>query len=72
MKRTELYMGHDAAPTKVDFILINNDHGNRTWQAACGCIMTSGAGAYGSAGSARQIDRCPRHAFDADGNLIND
>lgn len=50
-----------------------NEAGNRTWYFSCGCIMTSEAGAYGSNGSAYNIEeRCPDHAYDQDGNLIQD
>jgi hypothetical protein len=71
MKMLKIYMGHNRV-AKKKFGLISNDHGNRTWQAACGCLITSGAGAYGTTGSGRQIERCSRHAYDQDGNLIQD
>ncbi len=39
----------------------NNEEGNRTWSFNCGCFFSSGAGAYGSKGSAVAADKCYRH-----------
>ncbi len=35
-----------------------NDNGNRTWEHPCGCVATSGAGSYGTPGSACSTDFC--------------
>lgn len=37
------------------------ENGNREWIAECGCKMTSGARAYGTSGSAYQIEECEQH-----------
>ncbi len=36
-------------------------NGNRTWIATCGCVGTSGAGAYETFGSGLAIEPCPQH-----------
>ncbi len=38
--------------------IYTNDNGNRTWEYPCGCVETSGAGSYGTIGSAYAIDWC--------------
>lgn len=38
-----------------------DNHGNRTVEYSCGCIGTSGGGAYGTRGSAWAWDECPWH-----------
>lgn len=46
---------------EVPFTEEENAQGNRTWAFDCGCVATSGAGAYGSTGDAWVMDHCPEH-----------
>ena len=44
-----------------DKVVETNDEGNRRREFTCGCIVTTGAGAYSTPGSAWVYEYCPQH-----------